>query len=240
MSKIGLVWWVDGQKATVGGRNHTIRERHQFDYSANPPAKQIHNFFCYCFITLLVRNSPTDPHLEYFFRANQGSFSQRVVKAVHHPFYRNLLCVRKSIACTQACISKYNSFSFPSPASFAEPSICAVLLQPCKCDRFPPALHCPAPLGAAGSNYQPCLIHNASVNDDSERDLTPFLKPWDAVDLFELVIHNSPHHHVLRCTAAPPLAFSHSAPAPSRATTAPSSALYLIMLVPDRFCCSPR
>lgn len=86
-----------------------------------------------------------------------------MLKADHHSFYRNLLCVRKCIACTQAYISKYNSFSFPSPASFAEPPICAVHLQTCKRDRFPPASHHPAPLRAAGSNYQPCLTHNASV-----------------------------------------------------------------------------
>lgn len=33
-------------------------------------------------------------------------------------------------------------------------------------------------------------------NDDSERDSTPFLKPQDAVDMFELVIHNT---HVPHC-----------------------------------------
>lgn len=41
--------------------------------------------------------------------------------------------------------------------------ICVVHLQTCKHDHFPPALHHTAPLSAAGSNYQPCLTHKASV-----------------------------------------------------------------------------
>lgn len=146
-----------------GGRNHTIGKRHRLNCSANPPVQQIHNFFCCCFITILVRNSSPSTHLEYFFQANQGIFPPWVLKAAHHPFYRNLLRIRKCIACAQASISKHNSFSFPSPAPFAELPICAVHLQTCKRDRSPPASHRPAPLTAAGSNYQPRLTHNAPV-----------------------------------------------------------------------------
>lgn len=39
MSKIDFAWWVDEQKATEWGRNHTIGMRHQFKCSANPPVK---------------------------------------------------------------------------------------------------------------------------------------------------------------------------------------------------------
>jgi len=109
-----------------GGRNHTIHERPCFGCSANPPAKQIYHFFRYCLITLQVRNCPPVGTLIFFFQANKGIFPQWVLKADHHPFYRNRLCVRRCIACTQASISKCNSFSFPSPASFAEPPICVV------------------------------------------------------------------------------------------------------------------
>lgn len=101
--------------------------------------------------------------LEYFFQANQGVFLQWELRADDHPFYRNLLCIRKCVACTQAYISKYSSFNFSSPASFAEPPTSVVHLQTCSRDHSPPALHCPAPLGAAGSDYQPCLTHRASV-----------------------------------------------------------------------------
>lgn len=102
-------------------------------------------------------------HLEFFFQANQGIFLQWELRANDHPFYTNLLCNRKCVACTQAFISKYSSFSIPSPASFAEPPSSAVHLQTWNCDRSPPALHCPAPLGAAGRDYRPCLTHRSSV-----------------------------------------------------------------------------
>lgn len=159
MSKIGRMWWVDGQKATEWGGEITPSARLLCKSSSEADSQ---------FLLLLLYYPPSEklfpsPHLEYFFQANQGIFPQRVLKADHHLFYRNLLCIRKCTACTQAYISKYNSFSFPSPASFAEPPICAVHLQTCKCDRSPPASHRPAPLGAAGSNYQPCLTHNTSV-----------------------------------------------------------------------------
>lgn len=94
-------------------------------------------------------------HLEYSFQANQGIFLQWELRADDHPFYRNLLCITKRISCTQAYISKYNSSSFPSLASFAKPPMSVVHLQTCSCDCSPPALHCPAPLGAAGRDYQP-------------------------------------------------------------------------------------
>lgn len=145
------------------GRNHTIHGRDWFNCSPNPPVKQIHNFFYYCFITLLARNSSLIHTLNMFFRQTKIFFPQWLLKVDHHPFYRNLLRVRKGIACIWACISKYNSFSFPSPVSFVESPICAVHLQTCKRDRFPPASHQPAPLNAARSNYQPCLMHKASV-----------------------------------------------------------------------------
>lgn len=140
-----------------GGRNHTIHERDWFNCSANPPVKQIHNFFL-----LLLHYPPSEElfpntHLEYGFQTNKGIFPQWVLKCDHHPFYR------KGIAYIQAYISKYNSFSFPSLVSFVEPPVCAVHLQTCKRDCFPPALHCPAPLSTARSNYQPCLTHKASV-----------------------------------------------------------------------------
>lgn len=51
-----------------GGRNHTIGKSHWFNCSANPPVKQIHNFFCYCFITFLVRNNPPIHTFNIFFR----------------------------------------------------------------------------------------------------------------------------------------------------------------------------
>lgn len=102
-------------------------------------------------------------HLEYFFQANQGIFLQWELRTDDHPFYRNLFCIRKCVACTQAYISKCNSFSFPSAASFAEPPTSVAHLQTLNCDHSPPALHCPAPLGAAGRDCQPCLMHRASV-----------------------------------------------------------------------------
>lgn len=70
-------------------------------------------------------------------------------------------------------------------------------------------------------------------NDDSERDSTPFLKPQDAVDMFELVIHNT---HIPHCL----LAFGHLAPVPSRATTTHPSSVHLIMVASDCFCWLPR
>lgn len=73
MSKIDLAWWVDGQKATGQGSNHTIGKRHWFNCFANPPVEQSRNFFCYCFITLIVRKSPPVHTLNPFFRPIQVS-----------------------------------------------------------------------------------------------------------------------------------------------------------------------
>lgn len=102
-------------------------------------------------------------HLEYFFSFSHKSsyFLVWEARANDHPFYRNLFHIRKCVACTQAYISKYNSFSIPSPASFDH--LPPLHLQTCHRAHSPPALHCPAPLGAAGRDYQPCLTHRASV-----------------------------------------------------------------------------
>lgn len=143
-------------------RNHTISKRHCFNCSANPPVKQIQISFALASLPPSEKLFP-NLYLEYFFQANQGIFLQWELGADDHPFYRNLLCIRKCVACTQAYISKYNSSSFSSPASFAEPPTSVVHLQTCSRYHSPPALHCPAPLGAAGSDYQPSLTHRASV-----------------------------------------------------------------------------
>lgn len=48
--------------------------------------------------------------------------------------------------------------------------------------------------------WLPALPYAQSFcKDDSERDLSLFLKPQDAVGLFGLATHNSPHHPVPPC-----------------------------------------
>lgn len=117
-------------------------------------------------------------------------------------FTETFLCNRKCVACTQAYISKYSSFSYPSPASFAEPPTSVAHLQTCSHDHSPPALHRPAPLGAAERDYYPSLTHRASARM-TQREIWVFSSNLRTVLVF------------LGWPCSTTLALSQPAPAPS-------------------------
>lgn len=154
------------------------------------------------------------PHLESFFQANPGIFPLRILKADDRSSYRNLLCIRTCIACTQACISKCNSFSFPPLASFAELShLCG---SPPDLQAWPFS-SCLAPHSTpqcSGKQLSALSYTQSFCNDDWDRDLTPFLKPQDTGDLLERAIPNSPPSPHTTLPAVPLLAFGHSRPDP--------------------------